>query len=130
LSRAGSASSRSDGPEPGSSSVSQAHETTGKSGQIEKRFGPSSTSSIRVTRKAPSKSTIDEVDDKRVSASMEAIKPAAASSEAAEVNDLPPSPRLEVDLYVSDEEKPVESEKDDEVYVDISEATRSLKLDD
>jgi hypothetical protein len=83
-----------------------------------------STLSIKVTTKAPPKSkpTIDDADEERVSASME----------AAEVDDLPPSPKLQVDLNVSvsDEEKPVESEKDGAADVDISEATRSLKLDD
>ena len=52
--------------------------------------------------------------------------------ETSEVDDLPPSQKLQVDLNVSvsDEEKPVESVKDGVVDVDISKATRSLKLDD
>ena len=90
----------------------------------ESNHGLKSTSSIKVTMKAPPKSkpTFDDADEERVSASMK----------AAEVDDLPPSPKLQVDLNasVSDEEKPIESEKDGVVDVDISEATRSLKLDD
>lgn len=82
--------------------------------------------SIKVTRKVPSKSkeTIDAADDERVSASAEATKPAVVSSVAAEeADDFSESSRLEIDLNVnvSDEEKPIKSEKDGEVDVDISE---------
>ena len=91
-------------------------------------------SSIKITRKAPpkSKETIDAADEERVSASVEATKPAVASVEAAveEASDLE-EPRLQIDLgemlSVSDEDEP---EEEIEVDVDISEATRSLKLED
>jgi hypothetical protein len=73
---------------------------------------------------------------------VEATKPAVASIEEAvesskasaeEKSDLE-EPRLQIDLSeglsVSDEDEPDESEKEVEADVDISEATRSLKLDD
>ena len=116
------------------SQASRVKETTEKSGRVEKRVGPRSSSSIKITRKAlpKSKETIDAADEERVSASVEATKPAVASIEAAEEeeSDLE-EPRLQIELgetlIVSEED---ESQEEVEGEVDISEATRSLKLDD
>ena len=85
-----------------------------------------------MTRKAPlkSKETIEAADEERVSASAEATKPAVASSEVADEDDLQEPPQLQIDLNqelsVSDEEEPVESKKEDEMDVEktMSEATR------
>ena len=80
--------------------MSLAHETTGKSGRIEKEVGLRSTSSIKVTRKAPLKSmeTIKVADEERVSVSAKATKPAVASCKVAEEDDFQEPPQLQIDL--------------------------------
>ena len=83
---------RSQEPAPGSpkalvrlGQASRVNETTEKGGRVEKRVAPRVTLSIKITRKASpkSKETIDAADEERVSASVEATKPAVASIEAA-----------------------------------------------